>query len=394
MKQRYVHMSLCNNRQDTPATHCNTLQHTATHCNTLQHTATHCYTVQHTLFNTLQHTATHCNTLQHTATHCSTCGRHVPRHRNTEHCNNPCIEIHNLIKTRNSATPCNTLKHTATHYTMLHHTVPHCNTLQHTATHSNTDIALQSRGPTCNTVQQTAATHSHCNKSAIQRWFRSSKSCQAAIHCNTLLQHTATQSCHTATRCNTLQHTATRCNALYHTVTHWNNSCMTSLTSFVNVVFRSRERMQRTATHCSTLQHTATTAATHQWHRSSTSCTEIESVCSTLQHAATQCNKSCNTSLTSLVNVVFRSRERMRAACSADAVRCARTRGARRATHQRWRALFNMHMYILYYIPCYIYMYTLYIRIHMYICLCMKCDSKTLASPLMGWIRLVGSIKL
>ena len=47
-------------KSDTPATHCNTLQHTATHCNTLQHTATHC--------NALQHTATHCNTLQRTAT--------------------------------------------------------------------------------------------------------------------------------------------------------------------------------------------------------------------------------------------------------------------------------------------------------------------------------------
>jgi len=35
----------------SPATHCNTLQHTASHYNTLQHTATHC--------NTLQHNATH-----------------------------------------------------------------------------------------------------------------------------------------------------------------------------------------------------------------------------------------------------------------------------------------------------------------------------------------------
>jgi len=32
----------------SPATHCNTLQHTATHCSTLQHTVAHCDTLQHT----------------------------------------------------------------------------------------------------------------------------------------------------------------------------------------------------------------------------------------------------------------------------------------------------------------------------------------------------------
>ena len=56
----------------SPATHCNTRQHTATHGNTLQQAVSlatlkhkHCFT---RLATQLQHTATHCNTLQHTAT--------------------------------------------------------------------------------------------------------------------------------------------------------------------------------------------------------------------------------------------------------------------------------------------------------------------------------------
>jgi len=56
----------------SPATHCNTRQHTATHGNTRQHTATSCltcYSETQTLFHATRNSAaTHCNTLQHTAT--------------------------------------------------------------------------------------------------------------------------------------------------------------------------------------------------------------------------------------------------------------------------------------------------------------------------------------
>ena len=63
-------------------------------------------------------------------------------------------------------------------------------------------------------------------------------------HCSTVQ--------HTATHCITLQHTASRYSTLYHTTIQCN-------------------ALQNTATHCNTLQHTAT----H---------------CNTLQHTATQCN--------------------------------------------------------------------------------------------------------
>ena len=85
----------------TPATHCNTLQHTVY------------ITVWYQLYITmwyhmcLQHTATHCNTLlQHTATHCNT------------QCTSPCdISSTSLCDT---ICVCNTLQHTATHSCNTH----------------------------------------------------------------------------------------------------------------------------------------------------------------------------------------------------------------------------------------------------------------------------------
>ena len=89
--QKAIRSGVFGCRERSPATHCNTLQHTVTHCNTLYHTVSHC--------NTLQNIATECNTLQHAATRCIT-----PQHTAT-----PAIH-------------CNTLQH-------LQHTATHCNKL-------------------------------------------------------------------------------------------------------------------------------------------------------------------------------------------------------------------------------------------------------------------------
>ena len=175
----------------SPATHCNTLQHTATHCNSFSHSLPFLSpSFSHTQCMWGTSTASHCNTLQHTATQCNT--------------RTQCMW-------GTTATPCNTLQHTATHYNTLQHTVTrahsvcgvnllcptfyhntHCNTLHHILTHRDTFCLTATH---CDTLQHTA---SHCNTLH-----------HTASHCITF--H------HILTHCNPLQHTATRCNTLQHT---------------------------------------------------------------------------------------------------------------------------------------------------------------------------------
>jgi len=136
--------------QKSPATHCNTLQHTATHCNTLQHTATHC--------NTLQHTATlHCTTTPLRFVGCLHCWVDFARQ--------PCITLQPTA----SVLQCVAVRKTALHHPATHSKcvavccspqdspASHCNpqqvccsvlqsarqpriTLQHTAKHCNTPL--------------------------------------------------------------------------------------------------------------------------------------------------------------------------------------------------------------------------------------------------------------
>ena len=100
----------------------------------------------------------------------------------------------------------------------------HCSTVQHTATH-------------CITLQHTASRYSTLYHTTIQ--------CNAlqntATHCNTLQ--------HTATHCNTLQHTATQCNTKHKRVPFTQTLC-------VQILFlRLSLTLQHTATYCNTMQH-------------------------------------------------------------------------------------------------------------------------------------------
>jgi len=106
------------------------VQHTATRRNTLQHAAPHC--------NTPQHTATRRNTLQHAATHCNT--------------------------PQQAATRRNTLQHAAT-YTNTHYRNRAVENVTGHMFHTFGD-ALQRTATHCNTLQQTATTHT----AATARW--------------------------------------------------------------------------------------------------------------------------------------------------------------------------------------------------------------------------------
>jgi len=214
MKQRYVHMSLCNNRQDTPATHCNTLQHTATHCNTLQHTATHCYTVQHTLFNTLQHTATHCNTLQHTAAHADDTyqGTEIRSTATTLVLKYITLSKHETLQ--HPATPSNTRQHTTPCCTTPCHTATHCNTLQHTATLISLFKVVVQRATPCNRPLQHTRIVTKAQYNADSARQSRARQQYTATHCCNTLQHSRATLQHAATRCNTLQHAATHCTTL------------------------------------------------------------------------------------------------------------------------------------------------------------------------------------
>ena len=99
----------------------------------------------------------------------------------------------------------NALQHTTRHWKTLHYTATHCNTLQHTATHCKTPHLT---APLRNTMQHTAT---HCVTLH-----------HIAPHCTTL--HHTTPHCPTLhyidTHCTTLQHTATLRTTLQHPATH------------------------------------------------------------------------------------------------------------------------------------------------------------------------------
>jgi len=142
--------------------------------------------------NTLQHTATHCNTLQHTATHCNTL------------CNTLCN------------TPSNSLSDEEICGLNIAMAIPlvysRCNTLQHILQHTLQQpfrwgsLRTQHSDGYPSRVQARQKFQACQGRGCLRHPLRTLCLWPWGIHCNTL-QHTAT------THCNTLQHTATHCTA-------------------------------------------------------------------------------------------------------------------------------------------------------------------------------------
>ena len=146
----------------------------------------------------------------------------------------------------------------------LLNTTTHCNKLQHTTAYCNT---LQHIATRCSTLQHNAT---HCSK-------------HTTIHCSTL-QHTHQNTLqHTTTHCSTLQHTAAYCSTLQHTATHCNTQQHTwSLRRLLSHMSSTCcSTLQHSATHSNTLQHTAIHYRTLQ---------DTAAHCRTLQRTAAHCN--------------------------------------------------------------------------------------------------------
>jgi len=148
------------------------------------------------------------------------------------------------------------------------------------------------------------------------------------------------------THYNTLQHTATHCNTLQHTATHCNT-------------------LQHTATHCSTLQHIAIS----------------------LQHAATRCNTRAMKD-----QVLLQHTGTLK---SIDV--------SHKSTFHK-KINFNVCVYALRldisiwsYLNVCVYVFTCVCKlicVYIYVYVCVYQDRWRDRSVDMGWIRLVGSIKV
>jgi len=252
---------------------------------------------------------THTATLQYTATRCNT------QQRMLSYLCTPNMSL----KTRNghTATRCCTPHHTASHYTRnlkrrdghafgftqlkeclkwcldlgihvvtVSHTATHCNTLQHTATHRNT----------------LHHTTEHVRFKSVWSgvWISAS----------------------TSSTWVTLRHTATHCNIQQHPAAHCRTRALQECPKFfldlgIHVLPVSRpatQVLQPTATHCITLQHPAAHCRTcafpgclmfYPWvalqHTAATHC-------NTLQHTATPCSTLQNMRASRVSGVGFRFR--------------------------------------------------------------------------------------
>jgi len=142
----------------------------------------------------------------------------------------------------------------------LQHAAIHFNTLQqHTAKHCN------------NTLQQSIA--ENVRQMALQE-----HGAQGT------LQHAATQFNTLQRTCNTLQHTATHCNTLKNTATTYCNRAM------LKMFDRWRCKSKELKALCNTLQHNSTHCNARATHFNTLQHTATH--CNTLQHTATHCNNT------------------------------------------------------------------------------------------------------
>jgi len=156
-------------------------------------------------------------------------------------------------------------------------TATHYDSLQHITTHCNTLKTLQYTAIHSKTQQHTAT---HCNTlhPLIYNLHTTHSNTQqhTATHCN-ILQHTATH-CNTLhpteSHYNTLQHTEPHCNTPHHTATHCDTLCIHSSTLYCSV-------LQRVAVCYSVLQHPLINNPQSLQHTAAH--------CNTLQHTATHC---------------------------------------------------------------------------------------------------------
>jgi len=197
----------------------------------------------------------------------------------------------------------------------------------------------------------------HCDNSRLRNTLQ-----HTATRCNTL-QHTATHSNtlqHTATYCNILQHTATHCNVLQRTATrtaiHYNALAQGNTVMILGAV-----------THCITLQHTATQ-------------------CNTLQHTATHCNTLAQE------NIVMILGGRVNDINNLLQGLCV---GGRALPHRQTVCCRRMPVYVCLRlrIPSSLYL-SLFLSPSLDFCVSHRRARARARFISMGWLRLVGSLKL